>query len=949
MNKLRLLFFLVLFVPIILTAQKVPLDQNVYDSWKSIGSRYISDDGAWVSWEINPQQGDGWLYIYNVSSGQKDSIFCGTKATFSPGNKYVVTLVKPTFSEIRQAKKKKLKEDMMPKNNLNIRLLSSNKILEIKRVKSFGLPEENSDWMAYLLEKKPDEKKEAKASDDSSKVVSSATKNAGKKIEPKGSELVILNPLDNKEFKFPDVTEFVVAHDGKTIGFLQDIPDSSKTDNFIVNLFDTKKEASSIIFDGKGALKKLSMDKSGDKISFIYTQDTSKTKIFDLYLSRAGIRAVRIVDSSNKAMPADWAVSENGNIAFSEDGDRIFFGTAEKPVKEPDDTLLADEKYKLDIWSWDDEILQPQQKKQLEQELKRTYQAVYHIDKNVMYQLATKEMPDIRTMQKGNCDIALGISNLKYQKLSSWDSKNYSDYYFVNVKTGTKKPALEKALSSVTLSPSAKYLVYWDINDKEWISIVVATGARKVITSAIELPLCDEINDTPSEPEPYGIDGWMEDEKHVLIRDRYDIWSVDLAGAEPPVNITNGFGRRNKITFHYEKLDPEADFTGKNEMIFLSAFNSENKEAGFFTVKAGISAEPTKIIMDKCSFIREPGQSGRALIKSKKADKVIWQKGTFTNYPELYVSDLSFTGAQKISITNPQQSKYIWGTVELVEWMSFDKQKLQGLLYKPEDFDPGKKYPMIVYFYERSSDGLYSYMPPVPSASIINRTFAVSNGYLVFVPDIPYVIGYPGQSCYNAVVSGTYALLGKYSFIDKERLGLDGQSWGGYQIAWLVTKTDLFACAYAGAAVVDMISAYGGIRWQTGISRMFQYEQEQSRIGGTLWEKPTLFIENSPIFFVPKINTPLLLMHNDADGAVPWYQGIEFITALRRLDKPAWLLSYNDEEHNLVKRPNRKDISIRKMQFFDHYLKGAPMPYWMKYGISQVEKGKKDGYELIKE
>jgi dipeptidyl aminopeptidase/acylaminoacyl peptidase len=310
---------------------------------------------------------------------------------------------------------------------------------------------------------------------------------------------------------------------------------------------------------------------------------------------------------------------------------------------------------------------------------------------------------------------------------------------------------------------------------------------------------------------------------------------------------------------------------------------------------------------------------------------------------------MNFSKPEKISVSNPQQSKYNWLTAELFEWTSFDNQKLQGILYKPEDFDPSKKYPMIVYFYERSSDGLFSYFPPAPSTSIINRTFAASNGYLVFVPDIPYTTGYPGHSCYNAVVSGTYALLDKYSFIDRERLGLDGQSWGGYQIAYLVTKTDLFACAYAGAAVVNMTSAYGGIRWESGMSRMFQYEKTQSRIGGTLWEKPLHYSENSPIFEIPKINTPLLIMHNDADGAVPWYQGIEFITALRRLGKPAWMLSYNDEAHNLVKRPNRKDISIRKMQFFDHYLKGADMPYWMKYGISQEEKGKIDGYELVKD
>jgi dipeptidyl aminopeptidase/acylaminoacyl peptidase len=433
----------------------------------------------------------------------------------------------------------------------------------------------------------------------------------------------------------------------------------------------------------------------------------------------------------------------------------------------------------------------------------------------------------------------------------------------------------------------------------------------------------------------------MDDEKHVLVYDRFDIWSLDLNGSEIPVNITNGFGRINNLRFRYLKLDPEEESINRKNLICLSAFNYGTKESGFYNLKPGKPGDPEKQIMDKVSF---PGN----LLKAKSAEILLWQKGTFTDSPELYCSDRNFENVKRISVTNPQQAKYNWGTAELVEWTSFDHQKLQGILYKPEDFDPSKKYPMIVYFYEKSSDGLFNYMPPAPSASIINRVFAASNGYLVFVPDIPYVTGYPGQSCYNSVMSGTYALLDKYDYIDRNRLGLDGQSWGGYQIAYLVTQTDLFACAYAGAAVSDMISAYGGIRWGTGMSRMFQYEKSQSRIGGTLWDKPLQFIENSPVFWVPKIKTPLLLMHNDADDAVPWYQSIEFITALRRLDKPAWLLSYNDEAHNLLKRPNKKDISIRKMQFFDHYLKGAAMPFWMKYGISQTEKGRIDGYNLIK-
>lgn len=943
MKKILLAAFVLLTYPLIVNAQKIPLDNNSYDGWKSLTAPIISDNGEWIGYTINPQQGDGWLYIYNVKNGTKDSVSRGTGIVFSPGDRFVAFQVTPKYMDTRMAKKKKAKEDKMPKNDLGIRLLPGNEIISIPRVKSFVLPEKNSDWMAYLLEKKLVEKNTKKTGNDSTSVTEPSVTKKSKKIEPKGTDFVIYNPLIKKEFKFQDVTEYVVAKDGKSISFLQDIPDSSKTDNFMVNVFDLKGEVSKLVFEGKGGAKKLSTDKSGNIVSFLYSADTAKIKTYDLWLSRNMASAEKIIGSSNQSMHKGWSVSENGNITFSEDGTRVYFGTALKPVKEPEDTLLDEEKYKLDIWSWDDAVLQPMQKKQLEQEKKRSYLAIYHFDKKVMVQIADSSVPNARLTQKANKYLILCTSDLKYRKSASWDGGSNEDVYLINAATGTRSLVVEKAGSRVSLSPDCRFIVYWNNEEKGWISMTTATGGvKKNISASIKVPLYDELNDVPDDPSPHGIAGWMDDGKHLLVYDRYDIWSLDLNGIESPVNLTNNFGRNNNIRLRYSKLDQDEETINIKNVMFLSAFNYESKEAGYFSIKYGKPADPVKLLMDKVSF---PGN----LQKAKDSDVLIWQKGTFTRSPELFFSDMNFRNERRISETNPQQSKYNWGTAELVEWMSFDRQKLQGILYKPEDFDPAKKYPMIVYFYERSSDGLYNYMPPAPSASIINRTFAVSNGYLVFVPDIPYVIGYPGQSCYNSVMSGTYALLDRYNFIDKNRLGLDGQSWGGYQIAYLVTQTDLFACAYAGAAVSDMISAYGGIRWGTGMSRMFQYEKTQSRIGGTLWEKPLQFLENSPIIWAPKINTPILLMHNDADDAVPWYQSIEFITALRRLDKPAWLLSYNDEAHNLVKRPNRKDISIRKMQFFDHYLKGMPLPYWMKYGISQVEKGKSDGYKLVNE
>jgi dipeptidyl aminopeptidase/acylaminoacyl peptidase len=940
MKKYKFAFLLILFLPSLLTGQKIPLNSNSYDGWKSLSSPSISDDGKWIGYVVNPQQGDGWLYVYNVLSGTKDSVSRGTGLTYSPGIKYIAYQIMPTFAATRQAKKKKLKDEMMPKNDLEIRSLQDGLVLRIPRVKSFGIAEKNSDWMAYLLEKKIVDKNLKKVITDSTAVSDPSKTGKSKKPEIKGTDLIIFNPLLKKEYKYQDVIEYVVSKDGKSISFLQDITDSTKIESFTTSVFDTKTEVSKVVFEGKGGAKKLSTDRLGNLISFLYSPDTSKIKIYNLWLSKNTFPAIKIVDTLNPALANGWSVSENSNITFSDDGTRIYFGTATSPVKEPEDTLLDEEKYKLDIWSWDDELLQPMQKKQLDQEKKRSYTAIYHIDKGIMYQIGDFLIPSVRISQKGNNDFVIGTSDLKYRRSSSWDGGSNEDVYIINVETGVKSLLLEKNSSRVFNSPSCKYVVYWNNEEKAWISVSVPGGIRKNLTSGIRVPLYDELNDVPEDPSPHGIAGWLDDEKHVLVYDRYDIWSVDLNAVEIPVNLTNSFGRANNLKLRYTKLDPEEESVERKNVMYLSSFNYYTKESGYFKLGPGKQGSPSKLIFEKASF---PG----SLTKAKKADILIWQKGNFTNSPELYYNNMSFEDIRKISVTNPQQSKYVWGTAELFEWISFDHQKLQGILYKPENFDPEKKYPMIVYFYERSSDGLYNYIPPAPSASIINRTFAVSNGYLVFVPDIPYLIGYPGQSCYNSVMSGTYSLLEKYSYIDRDRLGLDGQSWGGYQIAYLVTQTNLFACAFAGAAVSDMISAYGGIRWGTGMSRMFQYEKTQSRIGGTLWDKPLQFLENSPIFWVPKINTPLLLMHNDADDAVPWYQSIEFITALRRLDKPAWLLSYNDEAHNLLKRPNKKDISIRKMQFFDHYLKDAPMPYWMKFGIPQTEKGKIDGYNLI--
>jgi dipeptidyl aminopeptidase/acylaminoacyl peptidase len=337
-------------------------------------------------------------------------------------------------------------------------------------------------------------------------------------------------------------------------------------------------------------------------------------------------------------------------------------------------------------------------------------------------------------------------------------------------------------------------------------------------------------------------------------------------------------------------------------------------------------------------FFKEPVNMGFAIQKAKDADVLVYTKETFAKSTDIYVHPLQSSAVQ-LSHTNPQQSGYNWGTAELFKWKAYTGKETEGILYKPEDFDAKKKYPMIVYFYERGNSTLYNYQAPSPTPSRLNIPFFVSRGYIVFVPDIWYKTGYPGQGAYDHILSGTRAVV-KQGYVDSTKIGLQGQSWGGYQIVYLITKTNLYAAAWAGAPVANMTSAYGGIRWGSGLTRQFQYEKTQSRIGATLWEKPNLYIQNSALFSLPKVKTPLVIMANDADDAVPWYQGIEMYTGMRRLGKKVWMLTYNGEAHNLIERKNRKDIQIREQQFFDYMLKGDKPAKWITDGVPAVMKGR---------
>ena len=939
-----LITFLTFLAPAVIFSQagnKKVIDHSVYDDWKSIARTQISDDGKWVSYEVNPQQGNGWLYIYNTVTGSLDSIARGYNASFLPGQDVLILKIRPQYAVTRQAKVDKKKPDDMPKDSMAIVLLSSGSTEKIARVKSFSTPKEPSAWFVYQLEKEPARRASPAARDTVNvEKLEETPVEAEKKVEIKsdGSELVIFNPITEEKHSFKNITNYRISDNGLRVGFIQVEKDS--IERSVVHLFTTTDKQHNKVFEDQGLAKLFTFDDQANQAVFLHSADTAKNKVYSLYFWNTRANAAsKIVDTLTKGMPQGYHVSDNASLRFSQNGKRLFVGTAPKPEPETKDTLLREEKYSLDVWSWTDDMLQPMQKASANRERNRTFLAVYHIPGKNFVHLASEDMPEVSTSVKGDGNFAIGGNPRPYLKQTSWEAGRKRDVYVVDVNTGRARLFVEANDGMMSISPGGNYIFWWSTEDRNWFAQSLQKGAAVNMSAGLPYELFNVLHDTPSEPRPYGFAGWIENDRYILVYDQFDIWRLDPTGKEKPMNMTNGYGRDQDIRFRYVNFDRDVDYIVRNEEMILSAFNHINKKAGFYSLNASKAGSPVKLVFEDLNFNNPQ--------KAKNAEKLVWTRSTFNEFPDLWVSNIDFAGATKISNANPQKDDYWWGSVELVEWTSFNQDHLQGLLYKPEDFDPSKKYPMLVYFYERSSDGLHNFTSPAPSASTINRAYSVSNGYLIFIPDIPYRDGWPGPSAYDAIVSGTYAMMNRYPFVDKDRIGLQGQSWGGYQIAYLITQTNLFRAAMAGAPVSNMISAYGGIRWESGMSRMFQYEQTQSRIGGTLWEKPMHYILNSPIFWAENVNTPLLMMHNDADGAVPWYQGIEYFTALRRLNKPVWMLVYNDEAHNLRRRPNRMDLSTRMYQFFDHYLKDAPIPVWMKEGIPFNQKGTTDGYELI--
>jgi len=653
--------------------------------------------------------------------------------------------------------------------------------------------------------------------------------------------------------------------------------------------------------------------------------------------------------SKDPSFPKDMVLSEFSTPRFSRDGAHVFVGIKEQD-KEPAKSEACTERSEcepqanVDVWHWKDPDPQSVQMIRIQQLRRATYPAAVVLATKHFVRFGNDEMPVVTPTANGKW--AVGRDDSAYRGEVAWGG-SHADYYRINPETGERTLIERKIVRTMGTSPDSRWFLY--LKDKHVRAVNLETLKTVDLDNGEKLSFVDVDDDHPYELPTYGVAGWSKDGKYVLLNHKYDIWALPLDGGAA-ISVTQGVGAAQQIQFRLVRLDRRAVRGGRgggggifgaglggdddegidlSKPLVFSAYGEWTKKTGYWIGSLG-KAPTALVYVDK--------QIGQVQ-KAEHADRVIFTEQTFREFPDYWTSTTAFASPRKVTDANPQISEYAWGSKVLIDYTNSKGQKLQGTLTLPAGYQPGKKYPMLVYFYEIMSNTHHTFSMPVYDDRPQMSTYA-SNGYLILQPDVVYEIGKPGTSAVDCVESAVRKVI-ELGYADPQHIGLQGHSWGGYQSSYILTRSKMFAAVVTGAPPTDLISFYDETYPGTGTLQQGIMEVGQVRMGegATPWTAKDLYEDQSPIFHVRDISTPFLILHGTADNAVDWHQGLELYGAARRWGKHVILLSYPGEPHHLAKKENQKDFQIRMKQFFDHYLKGAPEPKWMADGVPQVRKG----------
>jgi dipeptidyl aminopeptidase/acylaminoacyl peptidase len=907
-TRQQLFLLLSLAVSIVLQHPTIAFQQDTlkaltpadFGQWEGLGyDGQLSANGAWLVYHIDRNNKENELRLHNLTNEKVRILKNGTDAAFSGDNQWLGYLI-----NVPETERKKLEKDKKPVHtSFGLINLTTGDSVVVKEVAGFDF----SDNGQFVVLKRYD--------------------------SGKGSDIVVRDLAASKDFSFGNVAEHKWQDKGVLLAMAMET--AGKEGNGI-QLFDGKSNTVKLLHSAPAYFTGLAWrEKSADLAVYQSVTDEAYEDSTHLILEwkNLGSSSPSSLTFDPKTLPnfpTNTRIVSHESLRWNKDGSSVFFETmawVKKPAKkeegteatpDPEKEALFEEAPALEIWNSNDVNIIPEQKQLAERKRERSYLAAWHLADSKFVQLGDDLTEE--TLWQKDVSVVLGLDETPYEFDGMFGRSN-ADVYTIDIQTGKKQKILEQVNHLYDVSSDGKTVVY--LKDDNYHAFNFQSGKSINLTGNLPASFVDAEDDHPVEQKPpYRFIGWDAAGTTVFVHSKYDIWSLNADGSKS-TNLTNG--AQDKTISRYASVDDDNDYIDLKQPMYIHQTGEWSKKEGYAVLN-----------QNKLKSLHWDDVRASRLIKAKEAATITYVLESFEDSPDYYVSKDGSSKGVQVSATNPFQKDYRWGKAELIEYTNANGVKLQGSLFYPDDYEPGKTYPMITYVYELLSQNIHRYIAP-SQWHYYNHRVWTSQGYFVLQPDILFDAGDPGISSTKTIEIAVKTVVDK-GLVDPKKVGMVGHSWGGYQAAFAATNTNIFAAIVAGAGLTDLVSMYGMVAWSFGgTPENYHFEVSQERMMVPPWKNIDGYVRNSPVMNIDKMTTPLLFEVGDADTNVDWRQGIEMYNAARRADKEMVLLVYAKEGHGLREDKNRYDYQNRILQWFGHYLKGEPAKDWIKQGLPYTE------------
>ncbi|HEY4305312.1 MAG TPA: prolyl oligopeptidase family serine peptidase [Gemmatimonadaceae bacterium] len=908
-----------------------------YARWRTIGSVALSNDGAWATYAYTQRWVDDTLSLKSLATNTEQKIPRASRAQFSDDSKWVAYFV------VEPVKPNDRSGNDEPRNgpaHLELRSLANGTTTGWDNVASFAFSKGSN---AMLVHKA----RAGQAPDDAAgrgRGGAPATGGRGgaaaAPTRVDGTDLILRHLHDGQDELIGSVSGAEFSKSGKLMAYTVSAAGRDGNGLFVESMTNWQRRA---LDNSRADYARLTWNDSGTAVAALRGMDRrgfterENALIAFVDVDDAAPKAFMLDRKALSGLPDSMVLSDKATLSWSGDHSKIFVGLKPQEAQAPrrDSTAIVEPVGNVDVWHWKDPVIQPVQMVRAQQDRNRTFTAAVLLGEKKVVPLADARMDRVQMNRDGTW--AIGQDDKEY--ISDW-KPSMSDIYRVNTATGERTPMLKAQERSLGLSPDGKYFLYW--KDKQVWSYDMAANKHVNITARAPVSFVNVEEDHFGDKPAYGVAGYTKDGKSVMLDNRFDEWVVSLDGSGAPRNLTNGVGAKSQVRFRYVRLDAEdgapagGGFGGRggggaaqtidlSKPIVLSAFGDVDKKSGFYSLDGD---KLTELVYEDRSFGRP--------IKAKSSDRVLLTRETYVEFPDYWVTDSKFENPQRLTLANPQQDEFKWGHRMLIDYADRDGHKLQGTLAIPDDYTPGEKRPMLVYYYEKLSDHQNQYEEPRYASGPAYVDY-VSNGYLVLLPDVYF---HTGKTHTDHLVSVEAAVkkVEDLGYADPKKVGLHGGSFSGQGGAYISTQSKMFAAIAIRAAAVDLVADFNQLWKTTGTNQSRFDVYGQGRFGTNPYDNLELFMDQSAVFHAKTMDTPLLIFQGTNDGSTEWLQGVEFYNALRFLHKPVVFLSYEGEAHGFTRYDNQYDVQVRMHQFFDHYLKGETSPDWLANGLPFIKK-----------